>query len=597
MAHEIVVLQQMGDALRNTGYKSIESAISEIIDNSIEASAKDVFIIISEELDSNTGRKHVSEIAFLDNGKGMDFDQLGACLGIGFSTRGERRGMGRFGVGLPQSSLYACPCVEVYSWQGGYDKCQKVYLDIDKVKTGEQKVIDDPVLTEIPRKYKKFLSYKAVDAEEKFEFTQSGTLVVWNRCDRVVPKSVKFLTTTLEFALGQKFRYLIKSGEHNIRIIPIENEDFAKVVMPNDPLFIMKPNVVLGNVSKPGEYVWRDNVNFTEQLFELFCDKNGNGGVVNFPVKYTEPGTGIIKSSSVKLTFTKVRNVFYDQTAIPGKEPGNTPVGKKHVRDMEGISVVRANREIDFGQFDFYSNLNLPQHRWWGCEISFMPELDEAFGVANNKQHVELKKVDPNDYIDEEVQPMWLQLYDIIHKTIMAMYKENSLVRNQSRTVEDVTSSSAKIINDAEEGNDAEDTASKKEQNTMPEEELVKKGKEALREQGVEDASDEETKQFLKNKVNIVYSALGKNGGLFDYEFALGNCYVKINLDHIFYKNFLQKIMDDSDTKVAFELFIGSLVKAIDETQLRQADQNDVLIARWNEKLRRYIMEQQNVGK
>ena len=39
MAHEIVVVQQMGDALRNTGYKSIESAISEIIDNSIEALA------------------------------------------------------------------------------------------------------------------------------------------------------------------------------------------------------------------------------------------------------------------------------------------------------------------------------------------------------------------------------------------------------------------------------------------------------------------------------------------------------------------------------------------------------------------------------
>ena len=157
MAHEIVVVQQMGDALRNTGYKSIESAISEIIDNSIEALAKDVFIIISEKLDVNTGRKHVDEIAFLDNGTGMDFDQLGACLGIGFSTRGERRGMGRFGVGLPQSSLYACPCVEVYSWQNGYDNCKKVFLDIEKVKTGEQKVIDDPILEKIPNKYKKFL--------------------------------------------------------------------------------------------------------------------------------------------------------------------------------------------------------------------------------------------------------------------------------------------------------------------------------------------------------------------------------------------------------------------------------------------------------
>ena len=59
----------------------------------------------------------------------------------------------------------------------------------------------------------------------------------------------------------------------------------------------------------------------------------------------------------------------------------------------------------------------------------------------------------------------------------------------------------------------------------------------------------------------------------------------------------MQKLISDIDAKVAFELFIAALVKAIDETQLRQADQNDVLMVRWNEKLRRYIMEQNNFGK
>lgn len=116
MAHEIVMIQQMGDALRNTGYKSIESAISEIIDNSIEANAKDILVLVSESVDSITGRKYVSEFAFLDNGNGMDLEKLGSCLGIGFTTRSGRKGMGRFGVGLPQSSLHVCPSVDVYSW-------------------------------------------------------------------------------------------------------------------------------------------------------------------------------------------------------------------------------------------------------------------------------------------------------------------------------------------------------------------------------------------------------------------------------------------------------------------------------------------------
>ena len=45
MAQDIFVIQTMGDALRNTGYKNIECAMAEIIDNSVQANAKNVFII------------------------------------------------------------------------------------------------------------------------------------------------------------------------------------------------------------------------------------------------------------------------------------------------------------------------------------------------------------------------------------------------------------------------------------------------------------------------------------------------------------------------------------------------------------------------
>ena len=204
--------------------------------------------------------------------------------------------------------------------------------------------------------------------------------------------------------------------------------------------------------------------------------------------------------------------------------------------------------------------------------------------------------MNPNDYIDDPVQPMWLQLYNIIHNTIQAMYGENGKTRINSRTVEDLTPPAAKIINEAEIDNE-EESMSEKNKIETPQETLLEKGKEILKDQGVEDASDEDAVKYLSNKVNIVYAALGKVGGLFDYEFSLGNCHVKINTDHIFYQKFMQKLISDIDAKVAFELFIAALVKAIDETQLRQADQNDVLMVRWNEKLRRYIMEQHNFGK
>lgn len=590
MSQEIFVVQQMGDALRNTGYKNIESAVSEIIDNSIEANANDIFILVSESVDADTGRKYVSEIAFLDNGSGMDLGKLQSCLGIGYTTRYERRGMGRFGVGLPQASLHVCPCVDVYSWQNGYENCHKVYLDINKVKTGEQKVIDSPVVTTIPEKYLKFLSYRTI--EKDYKFSHSGTLVHWRNCDRVSPKTIRFLFQTLEFSLGQKFRYLIKDGTHNIKLIHVDNEEFSVDVMPNDPLFLMKPNYVLGNPDDPKNISPRYNENCTEPLFAPYTNDNCSDGVVIIPVNYTDRETGGNKESTVTVKFSVVRNLFYDKTAIAGN-PGGTPMGK-HVAKMEGISVVRAGREIDFGMFDFYENINEPQHRWWGCEINFMPELDEAFGVANNKQHVELRRLNPDDYSDEIVKPMWLQLYTVIHNTIRNMYSRNEEIREKARTVENIQTPATTIINIAEQDNEIEGETAKVRYETPPEVLTARVG-EVLREQGIEEPTEEDISTYMNNKVNIVYKDSGR-GPFFDYSFSLGSCLVTINTSHIFYQRFLSGIIGQVDTKVAFELFIASLVKTIEETNIRQGDANDVLVQEWNNKLRKYINEQNNFG-
>lgn len=275
----------------------------------------------------------------------------------------------------------------------------------------------------------------------------------------------------------------------------------------------------------------------TEPVFEPYANKDYPDGIVPFMIKYNDPITGEVKESQIEIRFSIVRNIFYDKTAISG-EPGNTPLGK-HVKELEGISIVRADREIDFGQFDFYENVNQPQHRWWGCEIRFSPELDEAFGVANNKQHVELRRVEPNDYIDEEVKPVWAQLYDIIHDTISAMYAQNKKTRENARTVQDILTPTAEIINSAEENDDDVISATDEVKQTTPKEELIEKNKEELINQGIENPTEEDATSYMNNKVNVVHKNLGKTAGLFDYSFELGSCLVTFNMDHIFYKSTL----------------------------------------------------------
>lgn len=598
MAKDIFVIKTMGDALRNTGYKNIECAMSEIIDNSVQANASSILVIISEEYNSKTGRNNISEIAFLDNGTGMTYEEIEGCLGIGYSTRTDRKGMGRFGVGLPQASLYACPSVDVYSWQNGYENSKKVFLDINKIKSEEQTEIEDPANSPIPEKYKKYLTYKVVSSESnmEYDFTNHGTFVLWKNCDRVVPKTVNFLFKKLDFALGQKFRYFISEGKSSIRLVHHENQDFTHEIMPNDPLMLMTNNYVLGNPDNPGVISPRYNIDCTEPVFEPYSNSEYPDGTVPFKIIYADPETGEKKESEIQIRFSLVKNIFYDKTAIAG-DPGNTSLGK-HVKELEGISIVRANREIDFGQFDFYENVNQPQHRWWGCEIRFNPELDEAFGVANNKQHVELRKVEPNDYIDEEIKPVWAQLYDIIHDTISAMYAANKKTRENARTVQDIIPPTAQIINAAEENQEDEPTSATVEvRNNTPIEELVEKTKEELRDQGIENPTEEDISSYMNNKVNVVHKNLGRTAGLFDYSFELGSCLVTFNMDHIFYKTTLSTIFESTDAKTAFELFVASLVKAVDETKKSQEEENDNLIAIWNEKLRRYINEQQNYAK
>ena len=58
-----------------------------------------------------------------------------------------------------------------------------------------------------------------------------------------------------------------------------------------------------------------------------------------------------------------------------------------HLKRNSGISFVRDGREIDFGNFGYFTTYEL-RDRYWGCEIRFDPILDTIFGVSNDKQGV-----------------------------------------------------------------------------------------------------------------------------------------------------------------------------------------------------------------
>ena len=591
MGQSIVQIKQMGDALRSSGYKSIDSAVAELIDNSIEAGAHDVFVIMKERIDPVTRRNAVYEFGILDNGSGMDISKLACCLGIGYTTKSDRRGMGRFGVGLPQASLHVTPSVEVYSWtedDGPIDEdepVRRVWLDINKVKTGEQEEINDPELQEIPAQFRRFLHYRTLERE--FDFTEHGTLVYWKNCDNVKPKTMSALNDKLEFALGRKFRHLIADGTHNIRLITIGHEDQAIDVLPNDPLFLMKPNYVLGNPDDPANISPRKNIHCTEPIFAPYGDE------VRIPIPYTDKQTGESKISDIIIHFSKVRNEFYDQTAISSGDPGNKPIGK-YTKKLEGISIVRSGREIDFGVFDFYDKTNHPYHRWWGCEICFEPVLDELFGVANNKQQVELRndsETETNLDIDSDL-PLWIRLSRIISPTIKKMVADNKVLRKSSRSgkTEDVTDTPVNnVVSGVEQNEDNEGSASTQTAETTDTKTRESEAEQYLIDHGVKSPTHDQIKALLAKELILEYRNIGRTNSFIDTDFSLGNVNVTINTEHIFYNEFISKMPEDS--KLAFELFIASLAKAIDLTNVNNSDQNDELMENWDNRLKKYLRQ------
>ena len=583
---DIINISDYGDALRNSGYKDIESAMAEIVDNSIQAQAENVLVIIKDKVPSWGKRSQVYEVAFLDDGTGMNPEWVQGCLRFGNGTRRTTKGMGKFGVGLPQSSLYACPRVEVYSWQNGIENCYSAFLDIEMISKGEQVKIEPAEKKSVPDEYKKYLKSGLKLCESEFDFSNHGTLVLWRSCDNVVPSTVNALFKRLGFSFGKKYRHLICDEKSNIYLIHDTKDQYNEKVLPNDPLFLMPNNVVLGDPSDTEKLQRKKFAVGSEPIFEPYKTEYCPDGVVKQTIKYWDRDTKTAKEGIVTITFSIVKEKFYDIEHMPNPTPGNTDMGK-YVGQLEGISIVREGREIDFGEFVFYSDKNSPEHRWWGCEISFGRELDQVFKVANNKQHVELIKLDGADYDEEEFKPVWLQIENIITSKIADMKKRNKALRKGINSRSNPSKPAEDTVNKAEEGSNVS-TESAEIRETKTEEELKKAAEEILQERGNETPAEEDTKQILLQKVVIQEEDVSKyTTDLFMLSVDTGICICTINTGSLYYEHYVNTMNDES--KLAFELLLASFVRTIDEAAPEKRPTYKKLMSEWNYKLNTYL--------
>jgi hypothetical protein len=361
-------------SFRDAGYRDTSMAIAELIDNSIQAGAKTIRVITIDEVQQSRASKQVvvNKIAVFDDGEGMSKEVLELSLGFAQGTRlNQRKGIGRFGVGLPLASISQCKRVSVYSWQKG-KKPMMTYLDIDEVIENKQNYTNAAIEAEIPKIYSDILGKK---------IKKSGTLVVWENCDRINLKRSSTLLRRMESGFCRIYRHYLDDNDdygdrRDIKLLQADGKTVKEhPLVANDPLYILTPNNLPKWEKKPS------NKSYLEE--PLLID-----------VEYNEAGD----TSPVEIFGSHILQ-------NPGRWKRDSPQ-MDHYRKNVGISFMREGREIDFGNFGYLST-DLTE-RYWGVEVRFSPELDELFGVTNNKQAVRgvnyLGDEELADYDDDFIQ-------------------------------------------------------------------------------------------------------------------------------------------------------------------------------------------------
>ncbi len=514
-------------SMRDNGYKNMAYALAELVDNSIQAGARSVEVLLAEryELVSQREKRRIYQIGVLDNGCGMDARVLRMALQFGNGTRldeAQRTGMGKFGMGLPSASISQCRKVEVWSWQHGINEALYTYLDLDEIEGQRMHEIPQPQAVSVPK----------IWMDMSAQIGSSGTLVVWSNIDRGNWVTSKAIIENSEFVIGRMYRHFLVNEQVSIvlrnfnvtvdrhgKMIYEKHKDFEAIdhrVRPNDPLHLIPydtPKLL-------EEWGYRP-------IFEPFGDLAQ-------------------KTIQIADEYDQYHDVhIYTAIALPDarqRDLAGSQAHGRHVAKNVGISIVRAMRELelDVGQVLQHD----PVERWWGMEIQFPPALDNVFGVTNNKQaavHLrELLSMKSSELMKSgelpselgHLKPLYTYVTSTLSRARGELKKQTSGIRSQQ--VETKTSEiiGTKVIETrAQEGHESRSDVSAQ---TTPPAQRIQSMIEDLTRHGMEPAQAEQvaTRTIIEGRRVQINCELVDSSGMFSVRDVSGVLQVTLNIRH-----------------------------------------------------------------
>jgi hypothetical protein len=324
------------EGLRDTGYQ-FNTAVADVVDNSIAADAKNVHIILKQDFRGNI------TLRIYDDGTGMTKCGILNAMKYGSQVRASKASLGKFGLGLKTASTAFSRRLVLVSRANPTDTLITAAWDIDHVKnTGKWEITIDE---SSPADVKLFNEILA---------EQAGTLVIWDKVDRVM-KSYKDPTGT---AAKKAFDKIIEGPSGLRQHLAMVYQRFL------DPADTRAPNV---NIALNGVQV---------ESWDPFCvGESQLAGDENISV---DMPNGSVANFRIRAFILRRKEEFSSEEAYKKARlaPGN-----------QGIYVYRESRFTHgpdwLGLFTRETHMTLLR-----VEFSFDHRLDEAFQIDIKKSQI-----------------------------------------------------------------------------------------------------------------------------------------------------------------------------------------------------------------
>lgn len=500
----LIRVDRMYESLRYNDY-SAQNGLGEIVDNSVEAKAAHINVVVTVDKVRKLGKKkatdQITEIAVVDDGCGMNQDTLHRCLALGESIREHngKRGIGRFGVGMTLGSISLARRIEVYSRTRANEDFLYTFIDLDDIQQGNLIRIPEPAVQAPPKDLADILK------------NTSGTIVILKKCDRI-DGNVDFSNY-----LGQTYRKFIERG--------LEIKLNGERVYMHDPMYMASPTI------------FDEQRLNTEGSIEPKATSLGE-----FRLAREIPGTGG-KTADVVIRMSLLPEEWRSTMGAGG----SIDAKKRKIDRNEGISILRADREVFYGHVPYITGKKgearaLEIDRWWGCEISFPPELDHDFQVRYIKRGAE-PTADLRDQIRDVIGDVVQTARKMVQETWSVNKSEASKRAGNFGKAEETMAKAGSILPKSKKGKNLTESEDEQQVEAL--------ASAALGSERDNAEKKEEKKAEIRKKPYSIEPVSYPKTILFDTVHLLNNTIIKLNVNHPFYKSILQPLCGDlADTEV-----------------------------------------------